>query len=141
MVYMMRAMCLLILGVEGKVELRAAVGSLLVGVGGVAVVAMHAQIAGPSVHDVADLFAGQILGQHFQIGGCGKGAGRTAAFWEAALVEPGQPKLAAKTATARRATVAEGRNREEVFKRRFLAGWDGVVPMDGILLKNDALAD
>ena len=108
---------LLILGVERKIELGAAVGSLLVGIGGVTIVAMNTEIPGPSVHNVADLFAGQILRQHFQIGGRGKGARRWPPPSGGGPCGACATEAAAKMATDSSATVEAGRNREGVFKQ------------------------
>ena len=63
---------LLFLGVVGVVELRFAVGRFLGGIRPMAGTAAHAQASGPLVHDLADLLAGQILGQDLQVGGRGK---------------------------------------------------------------------
>ena len=65
---------LLRLGVVGEVEARAAVGANVVRVCGVAGVAVDAERALPYLHDVAHLLAGQVLGQHFEVGGRGEGA-------------------------------------------------------------------
>ena len=105
---------------------------------------MHAQRAGPPFHDLVNLLPGQILGQHLQVGGRGIAARRPAASsWWALLwrlAGPGPVVVMAKTAAVNKTIAAAGRDREVVFKRSFLAGWDGFYPMDGILTKKDAFA-
>jgi len=67
---------LFFLGVIGKVEPRTSVRADVLRVGRVAGAAMRAEGTFPLLHDLVHLLAGQILGQHFEIGGCGIGARR-----------------------------------------------------------------
>ena len=55
--------------IVGEVERRLAIGTDLLGVGGVAGAAMGTQRRLPGLHDLVDLIAGKSLGQHFEIGG------------------------------------------------------------------------
>ena len=64
------------LGIIREIEPWPAVGADVFGIGGVAGVAMHAELALPPFHDVAYLLAGQIFRQHLQIGWLGKLAWR-----------------------------------------------------------------
>lgn len=61
---------LLRLGIVGKVQHGTAIGHLVGGIGGVACRAFGAEGAGPLVHDLVDLFAGEGLGQDLEI--CGR---------------------------------------------------------------------
>ena len=52
---------------------------MLLGFGGVAGVAVHAQRACPSFHDFVNLLPGQVFGEDLQVGGRGIAARRAAA--------------------------------------------------------------
>ena len=55
--------------VVGEVEPRLSIGGQVFGVGSVARAALGAQFGLPFFHDVVYLLAGQVLGQHLQVGG------------------------------------------------------------------------
>ena len=57
------------LGVVVKLKSRTAVWPKIVGIGSVAGVAVRAECASPSFHDVVNLVSGQVLGKHLEIFG------------------------------------------------------------------------
>ena len=79
MVYMIRAICFLRLGVVVKLHARPAVGTNVVGVGGVAGIAVDTERAGPAFHDLVDLLSGCVLRQYLEVRGRGEGARHTTA--------------------------------------------------------------
>jgi hypothetical protein len=62
---------LFFLGVVSEVEAWTAVGAEIFRVSGMAGAAMHAEFTLPAFHDVVDLLAGEVFGQHLQVGGRG----------------------------------------------------------------------
>jgi hypothetical protein len=62
---------LFFLGVVGVVEDQLAVGRLFGPVDGVAGLAGGAELTFPLLHDFVDLFAGEVAGQDFEVGGGG----------------------------------------------------------------------
>jgi hypothetical protein len=51
-----------------ELQARAAVGADVVWIRGVAVIAVCAECACPSFHDFVNLFSGEVLGKHFEVG-------------------------------------------------------------------------
>jgi len=64
------------LGIIRKLETRTPVSANGVKIFGVAGIATNTKRMCPLLHNVVDLFPGQILGQHLQVSGRGKRAGR-----------------------------------------------------------------
>lgn len=123
-----------------KLQARTAIGTEVIWIRGMAVIAMRAEGACPSFHDVVNLVTGQVLWKYFQVFGRGEVAGRsTGSRWRAlrCLSNCGDREYCAGKQGDRDGGRGQGSNFQALSSRREI----GCFQMDEILMNKDAPAN